>query len=60
MLESKGYVHQGHQVSETDIVNVSQQRKIEEEFEEIMEGSNSQLEAYFRYIVSSQQIDHTS
>ena len=45
--ELKGYVFQGHQLSETDIVNVLQQRNFEEEFKQIMEGSNSQLQEYF-------------
>ena len=30
-------------LNETDIVNVLQQRNFEEKFEQIMEGSNSQL-----------------
>ena len=51
--ESKGYAPQGHQLSETDIDNVLQQRNFEEEFEQIMEGSNSQLQEYFRYIASA-------
>ena len=56
--ESKGYAPQGHQLSETDIVKVLQQRNFEEEFEQIMEGSNTQLQEYFRYIDSSQQTSH--
>ena len=36
--ESKGYAPQSHQLSETDIANVLQQRNFEEEFEQIMEG----------------------
>ena len=35
------YAPQGHQLSETDIINVLQQRNFEEEFEQIIEGSNS-------------------
>ena len=31
--ESKGYATQGHQLCETDIVNVLQQSNFEEEFE---------------------------
>ena len=34
--ESKGYAPQGHQLSETGIGNVFQQRNFEEEFEQIM------------------------
>ena len=56
--ESKAYTPQGHQFSETDIVDVLQQRNFEEEFEYIMKGSNSQLQEYFRYIGSSQQMSH--
>ena len=33
-------------------------KNFEEEFKQIMEGSNSQLQEYFRRIVSSQQISH--
>ena len=44
--------------NETDIVNVLQQRNFEEKFEQIMEGSNSQLYEYFRYMASSQQMSH--
>ena len=58
--ESKGYAPQGHQLSETDIDNVLQQKNFEEEFEQIMEGSNSQLQEYFRYIASSQQMSYPS
>ena len=54
----KGYAFQGHQLSETDIVNVLQQKNFEEEFEQIMEGTNSQLQEHFRYIASSQQVSH--
>ena len=50
---SKGYAPQGHQLSETDIANILKQRNFDEVFEQIMEGSNSQLQEYFRYIVSS-------
>ena len=53
LLESKGYTPQGHQLSETDIVNVLQKRNFEEKFEQIMKGSNSQLQEYFRNIASS-------
>ena len=53
--ESKGYAPQSHQLSETDIVNVLQQRNFEEVFEQIVEGINSQLQEYFCYIASSQQ-----
>ena len=56
--ESEGYAPQGYQLSETDIVNVLKQRNFGEEFEQIMEGSNSQLLDYFRYIASSQQMSH--
>ena len=54
------YAPQGHQLSETDIDNVLQQKNFEEEFEQIMEGSNSRLQEYFRYIASSQQMSHPS
>ena len=54
--ESKEYAPQGNQLSETDIVNVLQQRNFEEEFKQIMEGSNSQLQEYFCYISISQQM----
>ena len=37
----------------TSIVNVLQQRNFEEEFEQIMEESNNQLQEYFRYIASN-------
>ena len=40
-------------LNETDIVNVLQQRNFEEEFEQIMEESNNQLQEYFRYIASN-------
>ena len=56
--ESKGYAPQGHQLSETDIVNVLQQRNFEEVLEQIVEGINSQLQEYFCYITSSQQMSH--
>ena len=36
LSESKGYAPQGHQLSETGIVNVLQQRDFEEEFQQIM------------------------
>ena len=49
---------QGHQLGETDIVNVLQERNSEEEFEQIMEGSNIHLQECFRYIASSQQMCH--
>ena len=55
---SKGYASQGHQLGETDIANVLQERSFEEEFEQITEGSNSQLQEYFRYIALSQQMSH--
>ena len=54
--ESKEYAPQGNQLSETDIVNVLQQRNFEEEFKQIMEGSNSQLQEHFCYISISQQM----
>ena len=41
------------------MVNVLQQRNFEEEFEQIMEGSNNQLQEYFRYIASNQQMSHS-
>ena len=56
--ELKGYAPQGHQLSEANIVNVFQQMNFEEEFEQIMEGSKSQIQEYFRYIPSSQQTSH--
>ena len=37
-------------------VNILQQRNFEEEFEQIMEGSKSQLQEYFRYTASIQQM----
>ena len=37
---------------------ILQQRNFEEEFKQIMQGSNSQLQEYFRYIASSQQMSH--
>ena len=43
-------------VSQYYIVNILQQRNFEEEFEQIMEGSKSQLQGYFRYIASIQQM----
>ena len=54
--ESKGYAPQGHQLNKIDVVNVLQQRDFEEVFEQIMEGRNSQLQDYFRYIALSQQM----
>ena len=42
--------------NEADIVNILQQRNFEEEFEQIMKGSKSQLQEYFRYIASIQQM----
>ena len=56
--ESKEYALQVHQLSEADIFNVLQQKNFEEEFEQIMEGTNSHLQEYYRYIASSQQINH--
>ena len=56
--ELKGYALQGHHLSEVDIVNIFQQMNFEEEFEQIMEESKSQLQEYFRYIASSQQMSH--
>ena len=56
--ESKGHVPQAHQLSEIDIVYVLQQRNFKEELKQITEGSNSRLQAYFRYIASSQQMSH--
>ena len=56
--EWKGYALQGHQLSEADIVNVLQQNNFEEELEQIMEGTSSRLQEYFRYIASSQKVNH--
>ena len=56
--EWKGYALQGHQLSEADIVNVLQQNNFEGELEQIMEGTSSRLQEYFRYIASSQKVNH--
>ena len=54
--ELKGDAPQDHQLSEADIANILQQRNFEEKFEQIMEGSKSQLQEYFRYISSIQHM----
>ena len=56
--ESKGYISQGFHVNESDVTNVLAQRNYEDELSDVMRRTNKELEEYFHYIISSQQLNY--
>ena len=56
--ESKGYISQGFRVTESDVTNALAQQNYEDELSEVMSRANKELEEYFHYIISSQQLNY--
>ena len=56
--ESKGYISQGYRVNESDVTNALAQRNYEDELGEVMSRINKELEEYFYYIISIQQLNY--
>ena len=56
--ESKGYISQGFRVTESDVTNALAQRNYEDELSEVMSRIIKELEEYFHYIISSQQLNY--
>ena len=54
--ESKGCISQGYSVTESGVTNDLAQRNYEDELGEVMSRKNKELEEYFHYIISSQQL----
>ena len=54
--ESKAYISQGYCVTESDDTNALAQRNYEDELGKVMSRTNQELEEYFHYIISSQQL----
>ena len=56
--ESKGYISQSFRVTESDVTNALAQQNYENELSEVMSRANKELEEYFHYIISSQQLNY--
>ena len=56
--ESKGYISQGFRVTESNVTNALAQQNYEDELSEVMSRANKELEEYFHYIISSQQLNY--
>ena len=56
--QSEGCISQGYRVTESDVTNALAQRNYEGELGEVMSRANKELEEYFHYIISSQQLNY--
>ena len=56
--ESKGYISQGYRLTESDVTNALAQRNYEDEPSEVMSRKSKELQEYFHYIISSQQLNY--
>ena len=56
--ESNGCISQGFRNTESDVTNALAQRNYEDELSEVMSRTNKELEEYFHYIISSQQLNY--
>ena len=56
--ESKGDISHGYRVTKSDITNALAQRNCEDELSEVINRTNKDLEEYFHYINSSQQLNY--
>ena len=56
--ESKGYISQGFRITESDVTNALAQRNYEDELSEVMSRISKELQEYFHYIISSQQLNY--
>ena len=54
--ESKAYISQVYCVTESVDTNALAQRNYEDELGKVMSRTNQELEEYFHYIISSQQL----
>ena len=58
LLESKGYIPQGYRVTKSHVTNALVQRNYENEIGEVMNRTNKELDEYFQYFISSQQLNY--
>ena len=56
--ESNGCISQGFRSTESDVTNALAQRNYEDELSEVMRRTNKELEEYFHYVISSQQLNY--
>ena len=56
--ESNGCISQGFRNTESDVTNALAQPNYEDELSEVMSRTNKELQEYFHYIISSQQLNY--